>query len=177
MTQLGPGFLKAYYRTVLDCEGHIFLVVENEGQPVGFVAGFTNPSAFYALLRQRKIMIGLAIVPAVLCNPALVPRLIGNARRVSDFTRSEGEAELASICVLPDVAGKGFGKLLVEAFIKEARSRGARSVYLTTDAEHNDYVNRFYQRLGFEKSRTLLAPGNRLMNEYRMILTLRGEEK
>ena len=57
-------------------------------------------------------------------------------------------SELASIGVDPQVSKRGIGGL-VAAFLAESKRRGADEVYLTTDAEGNERVNVFYERLGF----------------------------
>jgi ribosomal protein S18 acetylase RimI-like enzyme len=67
---------------------------------------------------------------------------------------------------LPDYAGQGLGQALTRAFLARARQNGARIVYLTTDTDNNERVNRFYDRLGFILQRTFEAPGPRTMNEY-----------
>jgi hypothetical protein len=60
MTLLGSRFLAGYYQTVLDYPDSIFLAAVDAEQMLGFVAGFVNPSRFYALLRARKRALALA---------------------------------------------------------------------------------------------------------------------
>jgi ribosomal protein S18 acetylase RimI-like enzyme len=60
MTLLGPRFLAGYYQTVLDYPDSIFLAAMDAEQMLGFVAGFVNPSRFYALLRARTRALALA---------------------------------------------------------------------------------------------------------------------
>lgn len=172
MTELGAAFLARYYRLVLEYPGGLLLVADVDGLPVGFVAGFLHPPGFYALLRRRAFELGLAVLPALLRRPSIVSRLLANMRRTGDAGSTEGNvpSELASVAVDPAYAGKGIGAQLVRAFVEASRARGADVVYLTTDAQNNDAVNRFYQGLGFRLSRTFWAAGRRLMNEYRLAL-------
>ena len=51
-------------------------------------------------------------------------------------------------------------------FLEEARSRGCRRVFLTTDRDRNEAVNAFYQKLGFRVEREFQTPEGRAMNEY-----------
>jgi ribosomal protein S18 acetylase RimI-like enzyme len=79
-----------------------------------------------------------------------------------------------SIAVHPNYQNKGIGKLLVQEFLGEIRRRGIQRVNLTTDKEKNDAVNVFYQRLGFQLTRSFVTPEGRWMNEY--VITLSKEE-
>ena len=71
-----------------------------------------------------------------------------------------------SIAVSPPMQGSGIGKALLRTFLQEARRRGLKQVNLTTDRLGNDAANRFYQQLGFTRSRTYVTPEGREMQEY-----------
>ena len=71
-----------------------------------------------------------------------------------------------SIAVHPECQRQGVGNQLLQAFLDEARQRGLDHVSLTTDAENNDAVNKFYQKLGFNNYRAYVTPEKRVMNEY-----------
>ncbi len=58
------------------------------------------------------------------------------------------------------------GKVLVEAFLAEARGSGCRRVFLTTDSDGNDAANAFYRKMGFRVERQFVTPEGRAMNEY-----------
>jgi len=75
-------------------------------------------------------------------------------------------AGLYSIGVLPSLQGTGAGRMLVTAFLEEARCRGCRRVFLTTDRDGNDTVNTFYRKMGFHVEREYTTPEGRRMNEY-----------
>lgn len=75
-------------------------------------------------------------------------------------------AGLFSIGLLPELQGTGAGKLLVQAFLHEARMRGCKRVFLTTDRDDNGAVNAFYQKLEFKIKRQYETPEGRRMNEY-----------
>lgn len=173
LTQLGPAFLREYYRTVCDFEHGIALVAcSKDGATEGFVAGFIGPAAFYQLLRSRRVRLGLCAAPAILRRPALLPRLLRNGRRAADSSQgspANRESELASIGVAPTGQGKGIGRALVAAFIEHSRAGGAECVSLTTDARENETVNRFYQSLGFQVA-AVETVGERLMNRYELEL-------
>jgi ribosomal protein S18 acetylase RimI-like enzyme len=60
------------------------------------------------------------------------------------------------------------GGMLVNAFINEVKKRGGKGVFLTTDAQNNDKVNRFYQNIGFTLESSYATPEGRKMNRYVM---------
>jgi ribosomal protein S18 acetylase RimI-like enzyme len=178
LTMLGSTFLRTYYEIALENMGTLALIAqEGEGSTVGFLIGYVAPQEFYALLNRRRWRLASKAISAVMRSPKLLPRVFGNMRRMSGAAKPSSTsrlgAELASIGVLPAASGKGVGKALVLAFAQRAVALRAEYVYLTTDAENNGKVNSFYQKLGFTRNRTFLAPGGRLMNEY--VLTLEGQ--
>jgi ribosomal protein S18 acetylase RimI-like enzyme len=168
MTSLGPKFIVEYYSVVLDYLKKVFLVAEEDGRVLGFIAGFIEPHRFYSNLRRKRIKLGLFALPALLKKPSLIIKIFNNLRRVSEFSSEEKKkcSELASIGVNPKFSGQGLGKSLVNAFLEMSQKLGAEVVYLTTDASDNDKVNQFYLSLGFKLNNTFLAYSNRLMNEY-----------
>jgi ribosomal protein S18 acetylase RimI-like enzyme len=174
MTLLGSGFLRIYYETALEYPGTISLIARDAGNVVGFVVGYLGPHDFYSLLRRRWRRLAMAAAKGLLLAPGLLPRVLGNMRSIRRLAqcieRPDVGAELASIGVLPKYSGQGLGKALVKAFVERARANAAKYVYLTTGAVDNDKVNGFYFGLGFTCSKTFLAPGGRLMNEYVLLL-------
>ena len=76
-------------------------------------------------------------------------RIVGT----SSFCKSRFEqfgdwGEVISIDLLPDYMGKGYGKLLLEAVIKELMKLGYRDVFLWV-LEDNIRAKHFYERFGF----------------------------
>ncbi len=167
LTFLGPGFLELLYRNIaLDSEG-ILLVAEVDGAVAGFVAGVTRQDGFYRrLIRRQKWSFAWAALGAALRRPAIVPRLWRALRRPSDAAESIAEACLMSIAVSPAFQRQGIGKQLVEAFCQELAARGELTVGLTTDRDHNEATNHFYQQLNFKLARSFITPEGRAMNEY-----------
>jgi len=170
MTMLGPRFLQVYYQTVLDYSERIFLVTrDGSGSVTGFVAGFAHPSGFYRLFSGRKRRAMLSAALHVLARPALWYRVIDNMRSVEQRSSESAQAhkiraEIASIGVRP--GSKGLGSALVQSFIEASRQKSVKIVELTTDANNNDVVNRFYQKLGFKVSKESIRGKYRVMNHY-----------
>ncbi len=165
---LGPRFLDIYYSSVCASpEGIVFVYEEPAGNPSGFVAGTSNPRAFYSkLLKRNWLRFSVASLDAIRKRPAVVFRLIRAISHPSRNPTGDDVAGLYSIGITPGLQGTGAGKKLVQAFLREARSRGCRRVFLTTDRDDNGSVNAFYRNLGFRVERQFKTRENRWMNEY-----------
>lgn len=59
------------------------------------------------------------------------------------------EGELGDIAVDPEYRGRGIGRTLLDRSVQEARSRGARSLYLEV-RESNDAARALYETAGFD---------------------------
>ena len=60
------------------------------------------------------------------------------------------EAHLLNVCVLPDYQGKGYGRVLVEYLIAQARKKAATIMFLEVRAS-NQTAYRLYENLGFNE--------------------------
>lgn len=151
LDRMGPTFLGAYYRAILDYEGAILLVHRDaEGKVDGFAAGFLDPDRFYAHFRRRRMEMLPAIALALLRRPNLIFEISRNAGRVARTGElNVTAAELASIGT--SRRGSGVGSRLLLAFCERSATRGADRVKLTTDRDDNDAVVRFYLDHGFEQ--------------------------
>lgn len=168
LTFLGVRFLSLYYAGICAApEGIAYVYVDDAGSPAGFVAGTSDPRGFYSrLLRRDWIRFSLASLAAVIRKPSICPRIARGFLHPSRNPAGKDVAGLYSIGVLPSLQGTGAGKKLVVTFLEEARSRGCRRVFLTTDRDGNDTVNAFYRKMGFRVEREYATPEGRWMNEY-----------
>ncbi len=165
---LGPRFLALYYSGVCTApEGIAFVYLNDSGSPAGFVAGTSNPRGFYSrLLKRGWLKFALASVNAVVRKPSTVSRIARGLFHPGGNPVGDDVAGLFSIGVLPELQGTGAGKMLVHMFLDEARKRGCKRVFLTTDRDNNAAVNSFYEKLGFTIERHYVTPEGRRMNEY-----------
>ena len=176
LSSLGRRFLTAYYRSFVDNPDSIGLVA-GSGQcgVAGFVVGAANPSHFYKrLLRRRWASFALAAVPAILRKPTVVGRVIFAFRHPSENPSGRHAVGLFSIGVNPAMQGRGVGDALIREFIAAAERRGGEIIFLTTDADNNAAVNRFYERHGFVRARSYFTREGRHMNEYQLTLARRS---
>lgn len=166
---LGTAFLREFYRAFLDDPTGIAWIAEmsSGGQLVGVVVGPSQPDGFFSrLLRRRWLAFGWASLGAVLHRPAVLPRLCRALAYRGAPPPGSPRALLSSIAVLPASQGQGVGCALVTRWMDEARKRGSRGCFLTTDAADNEVVNRFYIRLGWTCEATYTTPEGRVMNRY-----------
>lgn len=169
LTGLGGSFLRHYYRAFPRHEDTIALVAEAipGGDVVGFVVGASNPRGFYRRLLKRQ-WVGFALRAAV----ALARKPFAARRLVRGLThpgRNPGGREvvgLFSVAVAPAAQGSRVAESLMSAFLARAAARGARSVFLQTDAHDNARANAYYRRHGFKVQRVITTPEGRSLNEY-----------
>ena len=170
LSKLGCDFVKQYYNLILNYDKHVFLCYAQNNEIIGFVSGFNNPKAFYKYLSEKKANFLYPLLVSVCRNPFVIVTIAKAFKRIkneaqidnnNDFTN-----ELSSLAVNPIIQNKGVGKKLVDAYITVLKDSKIKAIQLTTDAENNDKVNSFYERLNFKKTKTIIRNDSRLMNEY-----------
>ena len=169
LSSLGQPFLEQFYAGYAEDESSICFVARSEdGRPLGAVTGTTEPAGFYKRLLVRRFLgFVVASIRAAVTQPQAVPRLLKAVAYRGDSPDVEGpHALLSSICVDPEVKGSGAGRALAQAWVAEAARRGVPRAFLTTDAEDNEPVNSFYQRLGWTLHDSYATAQGRQMNRY-----------
>lgn len=167
LTFMGASFLTLLYRATITDPSGIGIIAEQNNKITGFVTGTSQPSGFYnRLLKKHLLGFGVASLQGFLRKPSILPRLLRAFSMPGQPLPAENCSTLMSVAVDPDCQNQGVGKLLVNAFLEEARSRESQFVNLTTDSVNNEATNHFYQTLGFELFRKYSTPEGRVMNEY-----------
>jgi glycosyltransferase involved in cell wall biosynthesis/ribosomal protein S18 acetylase RimI-like enzyme len=173
LTRMGPRFLAAYYRMVLESPEGILLVGESAGAVGGFVAGVARPDAFYRTMLRRPLTLGVPAALRLVTSPRMLLDVAGRVCRLGSSGHPQGHrgprqarAELASLAVLPSQRRLGLGRRLVAAFVAEAGLRKVAEVRLTTDAADNQATHAFYVSLGFSRSPDVLGTSDRPLTEY-----------
>ena len=180
LTFLGPKFLKEFYNSfIYDSAGIGFVAVDEEDDDIlGVIVGPLVPDGYFKrLLKKRWLAFCLASVGAVLKRPVVIKRLFGALFYRGEAPEGSARSLLSSIAVSPETQGRGVGKALVERWVDEAKKRGSAGCFLTTDADENETVNRFYQKLGWEIESTYKTPEGRLMNRYVLDFIDQSSEK
>jgi len=169
---LGPAFLREFYRSFLSDPWAIALLATDGGpekRTLGFVVGTLEPAGFFRrLLIRRWWAFGFASIRALCLRPRIAPRLLRALVYRGEVPPGLSRALLSSIAVTPEAQHDGIGRMLLAAWVDKVKSRGSQGCYLTTDAEDNDAVNRFYQRAGWKVESILITPEGRKLNRYIM---------
>jgi ribosomal protein S18 acetylase RimI-like enzyme len=169
LESLGERFLKELYLGFLLDRSGICLVAIDGKLVVGFVAGTSEPDGFFLrLLRSRWRAFLFAGLVALLLRPLRVGRKFFYALRYRGERPVDvpHAALLSSIGVARGDTGKGIGGTLLSSFCEEVRVRGVPVVFLTTDRDRNDAVNRLYRSNGFTWHSSFLKKPCRWMNLY-----------
>lgn len=169
LTSLGKPFLIHLYSSFVSDEKGLCWVAEDNERIIGFVAGTPAPDEFFRTIKRTKLWkFAISALPGLLKNPGFVVKKCFSALayKGEPIAGLSDAALLSSLAVDPIGLGKGIGRKLVETFCLEVSKEGVFSVYLTTDAEENDSVNRFYEKCGFFLEGSFLRTGNRTMNRW-----------
>jgi ribosomal protein S18 acetylase RimI-like enzyme len=170
---LGPRFLSIFYSGICSTpKGIAFVYLNDAGIPAGFVAGTSNPGGFFSrLLKRYWLKFALASMVPIFRKPTIIKRVARAVFHPSGNPVGDDIAGLFSIGVLPELQGTGVGKELVRSFLYEAKQRGCKRVFLSTDRDNNEVVNNFYAQLGFTIDRQYVTPEGRRMNEFSITLS------
>lgn len=176
LTFLGPGFLKEFYKSFLhDEQGIGFVAIEND-RILGAIVGPFKPAGYFKRLLLRKwYVFCFSSIGAVLRKPKVIKRLFRAVFYRGEAPEGGQRALLSSIAVAPDAQGRGIGQALVQKWTEEVKRRGGKGCYLTTDAENNEKVNRFYLNMDWKIESTFTTPEGRLMNRY--VLDFPGKDQ
>lgn len=167
LTSLGSRFLTEFYSEVIDDPTGISLIGLDEQGIYGFAIGTIKPDQFYRrLIIKRSWKFFWAAIPTIVRNPRILPHLLRGFLLPTEAARPAGWGTLLSIAVVTEGQNRGIGHLLITSFLDEAVQRGLKKINLLTDKYHNDAVNKFYIREGFQLDHDLLTPEGRWMNEY-----------
>ncbi|MDH4272690.1 MAG: GNAT family N-acetyltransferase [Candidatus Aminicenantes bacterium] len=166
---LGRRFLRELYKAFATDKTSISLVAEApvSGELMGFAAGTLDPARFFrSLLVRRWWAFGFSSLPAIVRNPRSALRIFRGVSYRGNQPEGRKRALLSSIAVIPGQRDHGLGNDLLKRWVERARAKGAEGCYLTTDAENNDAVNRFYARNGWRVESEFITPEGRKMYRY-----------
>lgn len=168
LSELGEGFLVQFYRGYLGDVTAVTVVARaDDGAVIGAVVGTIEPTGFFRRLLARQWWgFARASVGAVVTDPRKAARLLRAVRYRGDAPAGATGALLSSICVAPTARGAGIGEQLVREWTRQVQRRGVQMAFLTTDAEGNDAVNRFYAERGWLLAERYSTPEGRAMNCY-----------
>jgi ribosomal protein S18 acetylase RimI-like enzyme len=152
LTTLGYSFLKTYYRSCAKSKEAISICAINQDDKnlLGFAVGCFNSAGFNKrLILSNLLEYSYRALLLLFTKPIALIRLYKNLSKNNDKGDKGNYAELLSIGVSPDQNGFGIGQQLLTKFENQVREKGINKVTLTTDADSNDSVLRFYKKSGY----------------------------
>lgn len=168
LTFLGKGFLKQLYEGYIEHKQSNLIVAKQNNEIVGFIAYSSDISDLYKYLIKKKLLLfAWYSFIAFIKNPKILFRLLSAFSKSEEVNRKEKYIELASIGVKPDVKAQGIGSSMISYMKEQIDFNEYEYISLETDAENNEYANKFYQKNGFILERTYETKQGRKMNEYR----------
>jgi ribosomal protein S18 acetylase RimI-like enzyme len=166
LTTLGYSFLKTYYKSCAKSKETISVCAINyESKKIlGFSVGCLNSNGFNKRLIFSNFLdySHLAIL-LLFTKPIALFRLFKNLSKKNDKDDKGNYAELLSIGVSPDQNSLGIGQKLLSKFENQVREKGINTISLTTDADFNDSVLRFYKKSGYKVYYDFVTFPNRKM--------------
>jgi hypothetical protein len=135
--QLGPGYLASYYRAFLSEPQSLILCSEMDDQRLaGLVSGVDSYSAHLQYMHNRRWRLLAAAIPSLARKPHLFKRLRNLQRQPWIAGIDETSASAAHVtfwCWRPHAQPAGGGVVLLQAWLAEARLRGARRAFFDVD--------------------------------------------
>ena len=172
LTSLGDGFLKLYYKSVLNSSDGILLVSKSDSEVIGFCAGTVLSAGFNTRLIKSNLSSYMGQgIKMLFTHPIRIWHLYKNISKENPNAGDNGEyAELLSIGVNPNKQGGGAGKKMLLALEEEVKKKGGVKLSLTTDYDDNEKAIGFYHSLGYNAWHDFVTFPKRRM--YRMIKEL-----
>ena len=152
LSTLGYSFLKTYYRSCVKSKEAISIcaIDKNDKKLLGFAVGCLNSEGFNKrLIFSNLFEYSYRAMILLFTKPIALIRLYKNLAKNYDKDDKGNYAELLSIGVLPNRNGLGIGQQLLTKFEYQVREKGINTLTLTTDADSNDSVLRFYKKSGY----------------------------
>jgi ribosomal protein S18 acetylase RimI-like enzyme len=170
LTQLGERFLRVYYRSCIKSKVSTIAVgiFSPNNALLGFSIGSAQSKGYYkAVLKDNFVRFCGVGLYLVFTKPLALIRLAKNMDKINEELNDDGlYCELLSIGIDSKDKGKGYGKVLLEAFENEALKRGINKIALTTDYNNNDGVIAFYKKSGYEVFYEFITYPNRKMYKF-----------
>ena len=166
LTTLGYSFLKTYYKSCAKSKEAISIcAIDFESNKIlGFAVGCMNSKGFNKKLIYSNIgSYFYQTVILLFTKPIALIRLFKNLGKGNVLNDKGNYAELLSIGVSPDQNGLGIGQHLLAKFENQVREKGINTITLTTDADSNDSVLRFYKKSGYKVYYDFITFPNRKM--------------
>ena len=167
LSSLGPKFLSKFYKSILLDKNGVGIGLFDNGELKGFAIGTKNKLGFYRnIIKNNLFSFSIIFIFILFKTPLKLAKIIRNLYMSSMPNSKQSIIPfLLSICIQPHESGKGLGKTIIKCFEDKMVSFGIKELFLTTDAENNEYTNLFYKRNNY-KVENIFLQGKRKMILY-----------
>jgi ribosomal protein S18 acetylase RimI-like enzyme len=151
LSDLGLPFVWRYYKiTQADPKVIGFCAISTAGEMFGWAVGSPHPDRITSQLRAPLPWFIFQMLRITLTRPIVLWQLISSIFSSSNqMAVSDGAIELTYIGVADSQKRQGLGKILLNTFIEESRSRGYDSVVLSVEKENLAAIS-LYEKTGFK---------------------------
>jgi len=158
LSQLGDGFVTAFYRVVAESPASFCFVAEQDGQIQGFAAAVTHWPTLHRHVRRRTWWPLMAAAPALVVSGRW--RKLLETSRYSQSRLQGVDAEFMAFGVREGAPGRVWaGAALVNAVITEFRRQGVTRFRGVVGGQ-NERALKFFQSVGFHfASEVEIHPG------------------
>lgn len=144
---LGERFLNLLYKSLIKWRSGYFVIAENNGRVVGFVAGVANINEFYKyFFKTYFIKASFILLPKVF-NLNIILKILETLRHSRGSANiSLPEAELLSIAVKKNHQGKGVSKRLFERLVNDFYRVGINEFKIIVGSNLTQAI-KFYRKM------------------------------
>ena len=147
LATFGSNFLTILYKTIATSD-YSFLYA---AKIVGFICGCTNTNKLYLdFIRRAGFKAAFILIPKLI-NPRKFLRIVETLLYPSKKVNKDlPDSEILNFCVKSNTQGKGVGKMLFHALIKEFKQIGVEKIKIVT-GKNQVSAQKFYTKLGAKK--------------------------
>ncbi|WP_008318291.1 GNAT family N-acetyltransferase [Leptolyngbya sp. PCC 6406] len=136
-----------------------FVILEEQGKPVAAAAGYVPNGEDYSPLRLSRLdAIAQELGWSIATTSAFRDRYLGlfGGDVKPFFLTPQAPWIIENVAVLPEARGRGLGKVLLKAVLKEGRSQGHSHAGIMV-INGNDRARHTYESVGFKPYQTFYA--------------------
>jgi GNAT superfamily N-acetyltransferase len=130
LRHLGPWFNTLMHRAFIKSPHGLCMVLELDGEVIGYGAGFTDYRAFHRWMKLRYgWLMGLVLLPKLL-HPRNLKTVLRAFTYFPDAPQDDPRSELVCMNVIPAHHGSGYATRIFHGLVDELRRRGVDCVKL-----------------------------------------------
>ncbi len=164
LSSLPIPFLEKLYAAIIEFDGGVCVVAEENGKVVGFIAGTTSVKKFYTFFLKRYFFHSIYILFLKLFNFQQLKKIV----EILFYPIKEGklpEAELLTMAVAKEFQGKGIAGQMFGEFVKGMKGADIKEFKVLV-GEDLALAIKFYEKTGFTFLTDIIIHGNKITRVY-----------